>query len=89
MTDQQITPGRIVTYCEVSETQHPRADWPAIITRVNGNGTVDLTVCSPLAGNGTYVARDVPPAPDKASKEFGQDGAPWPPSNTWRWPERV
>ncbi len=82
-TEQKITQGRFVTYRNTEGT-----DQAAVVSRVSGD-VVDLTVFSPFAGAGTYIARSVSPAPDKAGKEFGDGGAEWPPRDTWRWPERV
>lgn len=63
--------GRIVTYRDAGE---PAEDMAAIITRVNDDGTADLTVFLP----------DEEPQPIARVK---LDQSPSP--GTWRWPVRV
>jgi len=83
---QIVTLGRMVVY-----RSHNGNDCSAVVSRIVSpdDEVVDLTVFSPTDDQGTFVERSVAPAPDKAGKEFGAGGATWPPSGTWRWPERV
>jgi hypothetical protein len=74
--------GRIIQYhakdgehsVQIGEETH--VSHPAIVTGLNDDGTLDLTV---------FVRRN-PPA-DVASVPYAPDGVPHP--HTWTWPTRV
>lgn len=91
MTDkkQQITPGRMVTYRAESHVAPDDTvvtpDWPAVVTAVDDDDVVDLTVFCPNANAGTFVARAVAPAFADGEPVDGGEV----PERTWRWPERV
>lgn len=73
------TVGRIVHYMP----QGPSGPWAAIVTAVNPNDTVDLTVFPSADVMVAFRRVDEVPESDEA------DDGPLQPPKTWRWPPRA
>ena len=81
---QKPSVGRMVHYYPAEKQGEPRgkAFWPATITHVNNDGSVNLSVCQ----DGAFRLTDLLPT---GVGFFGPDAAIPPDTDGWQWPPLV
>lgn len=82
---QKPSIGRVVVYNHPGSADglHPRKQSPAIVQKVNGDGSVELFVMSVYGG--IFFNHNVEMVDPKGSSENGMSHK----DSRWEWPERV